>query len=217
MANQFLPNYQSNSIPSYEGLLGNLPQDERGLAQFGSGQDIAKWFGFDPEEYGQYFRTLDVEGISEGLGAIPDLQRFLYSQNRQGFSQQQQGLLGKIGQTNFAGTGSFDTARRGLAANYSKAMFGSDKQIQDLVSGYQNQLNEAIGSMFGTAQNLLAGGAEPNFGQEPNFPLGTNLNPRGDVNGLYPPTGGNPEGYDPYGPTSNFETRGQNYPYGWGG
>ena len=176
------PNYQGYSIPTYDNIMSNLSEGQNLLGSYTSGEGAANFFGFG-DEYNKYFNPVNMEGIQEGLSQIPELQKFLHGQARSSYSQNRDSLLGQVGKTNLAGTGSFQGQQDQINTDFSNKMFSADKQVQSLVQQYQNQLNTEVGDLYGTAKALLAGGAEsdggfgtPGFG-DPNYSQGDTRGP----------------------------------------
>ena len=154
----YTPNYTAGAIPTGDSFFGDMP-DVYG----GSGLNIAKYFGFeDPGQYAKYFDDLavDIEGITEGLAAIPDTQRFLFGQNQDWYNREKRGLLGQIGRTGVAGSGDQGRMMQDLGTQFSSKMYDADREIQYLVQRYQDQLTQQQGGLLDMATGLMAGGAD---------------------------------------------------------
>ena len=158
------PNYQPMGGMDINSLLSFLNPGQQHLSEYDSGKEIAGYFGFKGDKYGKYFDPVNLSGIQEGLSAIPDLQNFLFSGARNEYSQNKGGLLDKIGKTNLAGSGSFQGDWNKMDNQFTNKMYSADKQIQDLIQGYQNQLNTEIGGLYNSAQSLLGSGAKSKGG-----------------------------------------------------
>ena len=157
-------NYTVAPLMGLEGLLSMLSDEQQQLASYSSGRSIAARFGFDPEEYGQRFNPVNLNMIREGMNTLPAMQKYLHGQARGEYSQARQGLLHQVGRTGMAGTGSFKNKFNQIGRNFSEQMYQGDKSVQDIIRGYQNQLNSMIGGLYDTSQSLLAGGAEADWG-----------------------------------------------------
>jgi len=155
--NNYTPNYTAGAIPTgNDNFFGDMPD-----AFSGSGLDIANFFNFEnPEDYAQYFQPIDMQGIQEGLAAIPDTRDFLFGQNQDWYTGEMRGLLGAMGRTGVAGSGDQNRMMQDLGTQFSSKMYGADREIQDLVQGYQDQLTQEQQGIYGMAQGLLAGGVE---------------------------------------------------------
>jgi len=164
-----MPNYTGMGIPSYDDLMGNLNEGSGLLGQFTSGADISSYFGLNPEKYGEFFNPINSSMIEQGLSQIPELQGYLYGQARNEYTQNRSQLSDEVGKTGLEGAGTMNKEYDKINQQFSSKMFSADKQVQDLVMQYQNQLNEEIGNLFGTAQNILAAGATPKDKYRPDY------------------------------------------------
>ena len=151
--------YTPYTPPDLSGLMSFLtPEDQNRFGQ--SGGDIAKSFGYDSDDYGDYFQKFDMSNINKTLGQLPEMQQFMYNQNRQGYKSNMQGLMGKVGQTGLASTGSFKSDFKGVNSQFENSMFGSDKSIQDIIAKLRGQLSDASSGWYNQQNNLLQSGAD---------------------------------------------------------
>ena len=158
--------YTPYTPPDLNGLMSFLtPEDQSRFGQ--SGGEIAKSFDYDSDEYGDYFQKFDMSSINKSLGQLPEMQSFMYDQNRQGYNNNMQGLLGKVGQTGLASTGSFKNDFKGVNSQFENNMFNSDKSIQDVVAKLRGQLSDASSGWYNQQNNLLQSGADKGTGSAP--------------------------------------------------
>ena len=151
--------YTPYTPPDLSGLMSFLtPEDQSRFGQ--SGGDIAKSFGYDSDDYGDYFQKFDMSNVNKTLGQLPEMQQFMYNQNRQGYKSNMQGLMGKVGQTGLASTSSFKNDFKGVNSQFENSMFGSDKSIQDIIAKLRGQLSDASSGWYGQQNQLLQIGAE---------------------------------------------------------
>lgn len=159
--NENTPNYSGYNIPSYQDLFGNLTDRFQELAGYTDPSDISESFGFkNPEQYDAFFTPVDVSGIQEGLSAIPQLQQFKRAGVTGQYGSQKSQLQSEIGRTGLASTGSFKDKWGDVNRQYEEGMFAVDRQIQELVEGYQNQLMEQLSEIQQQGRTILAGGAK---------------------------------------------------------
>ena len=151
--------YTPYTPPDLSGLMSFLTPEDQG--RFGqSGGNIAKSFGYDSGKYGDYFQKFDMSNINKTLGQLPEMQSFMYNQNRQGYNNNMQGLLGKVGQTGLASTGSFKNDFKSVNNQFENSMFGSDKSIQDIIAKLRGQLSDASSGWYNQQNQLLQSGAK---------------------------------------------------------
>jgi hypothetical protein len=165
------------------------------------GQDVAGAFGFNPEQYGEYFTPISQkmqkaateEGYAGMLGERRAQLRQQTDEGRQGLRQsllqdmmraQQQG-----GAAGFAGGGAQQQAMGmardssqlradQMASQYGRGMYGVRQQIAGRVAAGQQALASAQQSMFDRALELQRSGASmKGFGDAPVAPPGSMLTP----------------------------------------
>ena len=125
-----------------------------------SGSELAGSYGYDPGEYGDYFTPMNMDSINKGMSEIPQMQDFLRGNVRNDYTNRKNTLLDKVGQSGFASTGSFDNQFNQTNQQFSKDMFNADKQVQDIVQGYQDTITQGVGQWGTEARGLMQSGAE---------------------------------------------------------
>jgi len=152
--------YQPYQIPTAQSLLGGLSPGQQELTGFTSGGDIARHYGYDPKKYGKYFTPLNLSEIGKGLSQLNPLKRLKYGAAREDIMFGQQGLLGEVGRTNLAHTGSFAPKFQKLQTGYDKTLFGIDQSIQDKVTQFKKLLGSGLSGIQQSLGQLLTSGAE---------------------------------------------------------